>query len=343
MPDLRALLAAHRPELLRHCYRMMGSWADAEDVAQDALLRAWEARERWTGAGPLGHWLLTIATNTCLNALERRRRLVLPQLERAPAARGTPVEPTDAFEDAGWLTPAPDARLFPDPHEAAERRERVALAFVALLQRLPARQRAALLLKDVVGMSAEEIAAALGLSLASVNSALHRARQVAGVGKGDRLRVSRHVWSPAAARTSTPSRRCSRPTSASAGRRGCVGSRRALSFALRLRPAARAYAQGERDFLARVQTALPAARMGIACPLVQRALPAARMGLACPLVQRALPAARPERSGAKRRGVEGRALIGNGHARHLVAIAFTRFGGRSGSRPRARASCSTIG
>jgi len=177
MPDLRALLSAHRPEVLRHCYRMMGSWADAEDVAQDVLLRAWQAQESWTGAGPLRHWLLTIATNTCLNALAKRRRLVLPQLERAPAAPGAPLEEVEA---AAWLTPAPDARLFPDPHEEAERRERVALAFVALLQRLPARQRAVLLLKDVVGMSAEEIAAALGLSVPSVNSALHRARQTAG-------------------------------------------------------------------------------------------------------------------------------------------------------------------
>lgn len=177
MSDLRALLALHRPELLRHCYRMMGSFADAEDLAQDALLRAWEARESWRGEGPLRHWLLTIATHACLDALTRRQRRELPQAERPPAVAGTPPE---ELESSRWLTPAPDARLFPDPHEAAERRESVALAFLAALQRLPARQRAALLLKDVLGLSAEEVAAALELTLPSVNSALHRARQAVG-------------------------------------------------------------------------------------------------------------------------------------------------------------------
>ncbi len=177
MADLRALLAEHRPEVLRHCYRMMGCFAEAEDLAQDALMRAWEARESWKGQGPFRHWLLTIATNACLNALSRRRRLALPQTERAPAPPGTPPEELEASR---WLTPAPDARLFPDPHQAAERRESVALAFLALIQRLPPRQRAVLLLKDVVGMSVDEIAAALELSTSSVASALHRARQAAG-------------------------------------------------------------------------------------------------------------------------------------------------------------------
>lgn len=177
MPDLRALLARHRPEVLRHCYRMLGCFADAEDVAQDALMKAWEARASWKGAAPFRHWVLTIATNACLNALARRRRLGLPQTERAPALPGTPPQELEASR---WLTPAPDARLYPDPHQAAERRESVALAFLAAIQRLPPRQRAVLLLKDVVGMSAAEIAAALELSLPSVSSALHRARQAAG-------------------------------------------------------------------------------------------------------------------------------------------------------------------
>ncbi len=177
MPDLQALLVQHRPELLRHCYRMMGSFADAEDLTQDALLKAWEARESFKGEGPLRHWLLTIATHTCLNALAQRKRRELPQAERPPAPRGTPPE---ELESSRWLTPAPDARLFPDPHQAAERRETVALAFLAALQRLPARQRAVLLLKDVLGLSAEEIAAALELTVPSVHSALHRAREAAG-------------------------------------------------------------------------------------------------------------------------------------------------------------------
>jgi RNA polymerase sigma-70 factor (ECF subfamily) len=177
MPDYQALFAQHRPELLRHCYRMMGSFADAEDLTQDALMRAWEARNSFRGEGPLRHWLLTIATNACLNALAGRRRLELPQGERPPSPAGTPPE---ELESSRWLTPAPDARLFPDPHQSAERRESVALAFLAALQRLPSRQRAVLLLKDVVGLPAEAIAEALELTVPSVNSALHRAREAAG-------------------------------------------------------------------------------------------------------------------------------------------------------------------
>ena len=165
--------AEHRPALLRHCYRMMGSFEEAEDVVQDVLLRAWRSRETYAGDAPLAHWLMRIATNACLNALTRGRARALPQLDRAAGALGTPMEELEA---ATWVTPAPDARLFPDPARAAEAREQVALAFIALLQRLPPKQRAALLLKDVVGWSAEEIAAALDLTVSSVNSALHRAR-----------------------------------------------------------------------------------------------------------------------------------------------------------------------
>jgi len=102
--------------------------------------------------------LMRIATNTCLNALTRGRQRALPQLDRDPGA------PLLEHEAATWVTPTPDARLFPDPARAAEAREQVALAFIALLQRLPPRQRAVLLLKDVVGWSAEEIASALELT-----------------------------------------------------------------------------------------------------------------------------------------------------------------------------------
>jgi RNA polymerase sigma-70 factor (ECF subfamily) len=166
--------SAHRPVLLRHCYRMLGSFADAEDLVQDALLRAWRSRDTYAGDVPLEHWLFRIATNACLNELARRKRRGLPQLECAPASPTDPLEQVDAAE---WLTPAPDAKLFEGPARALETRESVALAFLALLQRLPPRQRAVLLLKDVVGWSSEEIAAALELSLGSVNSALHRARE----------------------------------------------------------------------------------------------------------------------------------------------------------------------
>jgi RNA polymerase sigma-70 factor (ECF subfamily) len=169
--EFREAFAKHRPELLRHCYRMLGAFADAEDLVQDVLLRAWRARATYAGDAPLGHWLMRIATNACLNELARGRRRELPQLDRAPGA------PLEELEAATWVTPAPDAALYSDPGEAAEAREQVALAFIALLQRLPPRQRAALLLKDVVGWSAEEIAAALALTVSSVNSALHRARE----------------------------------------------------------------------------------------------------------------------------------------------------------------------
>lgn len=158
--------AAHRPELLRHCYRMLGSFADAEDVVQDVLLNAWNAREQYRGDVPVAHWLMRIATHRCLDEIARRKRRGLPQLERGSASSYDAVEQLEA---ADWITPAPDRAL--------ETREGVALAFIALLQRLPPKQRAAVLLKDVVGWSAEEIAEALELSVSSTNSALHRARE----------------------------------------------------------------------------------------------------------------------------------------------------------------------
>jgi len=172
--DLQAATAEHRSLLLRHCYRMLGSWAEAEDLVQDALERAWRARDQYRGEASLKHWLLRIATNTCLNALSQRRARSLPQFDEPPARADFPfLDP----EPERFVTPAPDARLYPDPETQTESRESVALAFVALLQRVPPRQRAALLLKDVLGWSAEEIAETLALSLPSVNSALHRARE----------------------------------------------------------------------------------------------------------------------------------------------------------------------
>jgi RNA polymerase sigma-70 factor (ECF subfamily) len=171
--------SAYRPELLRHCYRMLGSFADAEDLVQEVLLRAWRSRDTYAGDVPMHHWLFRIATNACLNELASRKRRGLPQLDLAPAR---PTDPLESVEAADWLTPAPDERLFEGPARALETRESVALAFLALLQRLPPRQRAVLLLKDVIGWSAEEIATALELSSGSVNSALHRARETVATG-----------------------------------------------------------------------------------------------------------------------------------------------------------------
>lgn len=172
--DLHTALTTHRPALLRHCYRMLGSFAEAEDLVQDTVEKAWKARETYEGTAPVERWLYAIATNGCLNVLAQRRRRALPQLEQDPAGDDYSFGETEAER---WVTPAPDSRLFPDASEVTEARETVALAFIALLQRVPARQRAALLLKDVLGWSADEIADALGLSVPSVNSAIHRARE----------------------------------------------------------------------------------------------------------------------------------------------------------------------
>ena len=175
MTDFEEKLAAHRPDLLRHSYRMLGSYADAEDVVQDVLVNAIKARDTFSGDVPLSHWLMRMTTNACLNELGRRKRRMLPQLESEPAKSFDALQEVEA---ANWVTPAPDSRLGVSSYET---RETVALAFIALLQRLPPQQRAALLLKDVVGFSSEEIAATLETSVSSVSSALHRARETVTV------------------------------------------------------------------------------------------------------------------------------------------------------------------
>src|SRR5215471_15854735 len=142
--EFRGSFAKHRPDLLRHCYRMLGSFADAEDMVQDVLLKAWRARQTYAADAPLLHWLMRIATNACLTALVRRHARGLPQLDRDPVEVGTPIEELEA---ATWVTPAPAAQLFPGPDRAAAAREDVAIAFIALLPRLPPNQRAVLLLK----------------------------------------------------------------------------------------------------------------------------------------------------------------------------------------------------
>jgi RNA polymerase sigma-70 factor (TIGR02960 family) len=166
------LAEAHRRELHVHCYRIVGSVQDAEDLVQETLLAAWRGRDGFEGRASLRSWLYRIATNRCLNALRDRGRRV-PELPAPPAGSPEPPPPTRRREPV-WLEPYPDALL--DPEAGYETREAIGLAFIAALQGLPPRQRAVLVLRDVLGFRAAEAAEMLGVSEASVTSALHRAR-----------------------------------------------------------------------------------------------------------------------------------------------------------------------
>jgi RNA polymerase sigma-70 factor (TIGR02960 family) len=170
----RELAEAHRRELQVHCYRMLGSLQDAEDLVQETLLAAWRGPDRFEGRASLRSWLYRIATNRCLNALRDRGRRV-PELPAPPEGAPEPPAPTRRREPV-WLEPYPDALLEGDPQTRYEAREAIGLAFVAALQRLPPRQRAVLVLRDVLGYRAGEVAEMLDVSEASVTSALHRAR-----------------------------------------------------------------------------------------------------------------------------------------------------------------------
>lgn len=167
----------HRRELLAHCYRMVGSASEAEDMVQETALRAWRSYGGFEGRSSVRTWLYRIATNTCLTALEGRARRPLPSAIGAPSDPSVPVE---ARPDVPWLEPLPDDVLWgnpaQDPGDVAAGRETVRLAFVAALQHLTPQQRAVLLLKDVLAWQASEIAGALGITVAAVNSTLQRAR-----------------------------------------------------------------------------------------------------------------------------------------------------------------------
>ncbi|UWZ59961.1 RNA polymerase subunit sigma-70 [Dactylosporangium aurantiacum] len=164
---------AYRGDLLAHCYRMLGSLDEAEDLVQETLLRAWRAAGRYDPlrASPRT-WLHRIATNACLDALEGRARRPLPS-GLGPA--GDPHAPLRPSLDVPWLQPFPDARLG-DPADVAQQRAGLRLALIAALQLLPARQRAALVLREVLQLPAAEVAQVLNSSVASVNSSLQRAR-----------------------------------------------------------------------------------------------------------------------------------------------------------------------
>jgi RNA polymerase sigma-70 factor, ECF subfamily len=184
--DFSARAEPFRRELLAHCYRMMGSLHDAEDLVQETFLRAWKAYDRFEGKASVRTWLHRIATNTCLTALEGRRRRPLPTGLGAPSS--DPGAELVESTEVPWLEPLPDPSN--DPSDIVGSRESVRLAFVAALQHLSPRQRAVLVLRDVLQWKAAEVSEAIGSSTAAVNSLLQRARsqlEAAGPSSNDRL------------------------------------------------------------------------------------------------------------------------------------------------------------
>ncbi len=173
--ELERVFEQHRRELVGYCYRMLGSPFDAEDAVQDTMLRAWRGVENFQGRAALRSWLYRIATNVCLDSLSARGRRARP-MDLGPA--GEPViENLNVPPEVTWIEPIPDSMVAgSDPAEQAMARETLRLAFIAALQRLPARQRAALILCEVFRWKASEAAELLETSVASINSALQRAR-----------------------------------------------------------------------------------------------------------------------------------------------------------------------
>jgi RNA polymerase sigma-70 factor (ECF subfamily) len=176
----RSLIEPHRPALHAHCYRMLGSLQDAEDALQNTLLRAWRALPTFRGRSSLRVWLYRIATNVCLDAIARRPKRALPMDYRTRTSPGD--APEESQSNTAWLEPFPDetpagADGDATPEARYERREALELAFIAALEHLSARQRAVLILRDVLGFSAKEAADSLETTVASVNGAVLRARR----------------------------------------------------------------------------------------------------------------------------------------------------------------------
>jgi RNA polymerase sigma-70 factor, ECF subfamily len=176
--DLQDLLEQHRVELTAYAYRMLGSAFEAEDAVQETLLRAWKGFEGFEGRAALRSWLYRIATNVCLDMLSGRGRRARP-MDLGPAGVAEERLLGEPLPEVTWIEPIPDGRALPvggDPADVAESRETIRLAFVAALQHLPARQRAVLILREVLRWKASEVAELLETSVPSVNSALQRAR-----------------------------------------------------------------------------------------------------------------------------------------------------------------------
>ena len=171
------LAEAYRRELQVHCYRMTGSLDESQDLVQETMVKAWRARESFEARASLRTWLYKIASNVCLDALEKSARRSLPALAYAPAGPGADVEPP--ITEPVWLEPYPDAllpSLSEDPEARYDAKEGVSLAFMVAIHVLPARQRAVLILRDVLDWSAKETAVLLDTTVSAVNSMLHRAR-----------------------------------------------------------------------------------------------------------------------------------------------------------------------
>jgi len=186
----RTLFEPHRRPVTLHCYRMLGSLQDAEELVQETLLRAWQRRDEVRSPGALRAWLYQIATNACLDHLAklRRRRRALPHLVASPSAAG---QLGPAADEQLWIEPAPDSLLDVEdnadqrPDERTSRRESIGLAFITALQLLPPKQRAALLLVDVLGWTPQDTSTLLEASTFSINSLLQRARKSVGARSHD--------------------------------------------------------------------------------------------------------------------------------------------------------------
>jgi len=175
--DLDKAMEKHRVELTGYCYRMLGSSNESEDAVQETFVRAWRAYDRFEGRSALRSWLYRIATNVCLDMLNGRQRRARPMDMSDSRTADTVLGPP--MPEATWINPVPDGRVVPtdgDPADLAISRETIRLAFVAALQHLPARQRAVLILREVLRWKADEVAELLDTTVASVNSALQRAR-----------------------------------------------------------------------------------------------------------------------------------------------------------------------